>query len=146
MKTKNKYDNRLIKFASHLEKIENHPEFGLYETASLVEVEEKRNTSFKVTFHGWIFGELPGIFKDWNFSEKTGDPLYKGCIPEEGTVAGVIDFFNLRMDEFCHLFDLEGFQNIKRYGGNHLSFESDAKDIAKNIFELIKHRNDDLKT
>ena len=142
MKAKNKYNNRLIKFAEHIQKIKNHPEFGLYESASLVELEEKRNTSFKVTFHGWIFEELPAIFPHWEFSEKNGQPIYIGCHPDEGTVAGVIDFFHLDMNEFCHLFDLEGFQNTKRYGGNHLTFESEGTDIAENIFQLLKYRNE----
>lgn len=140
MKTKNKYNERLLKFAKHLEVITNHYEFGLYQSASLVEVEKKRNTSFKVTYHEWVFGELPVIFSDWYFDKKFGRPLCKGSAPEEGTVAAVIDFFNLRMDEFCHLFDVEGFQSVQKFGGAHINFESDGPALARNIFELVEHR------
>lgn len=145
MKTKNKYNERLIKFAKHLEKTTNHYEFGLYKQASLVEVEKKRNTSFLVTFHEWVFEELPIVFKEWYFAEKTGDPVCEGSLPEEGTVGAVIDFFNLRMDEFCHLFDLEGFQNVKKFGGSYLNFESEGPVLAKNIFDLVERRIDSSK-
>lgn len=140
MKQNNKYTERLIKFAKHLEKITNHYEFGLYKTVSLVELEKKRNTSFLVTFHEWVFQELPMVFDEWHFAGKFGEPLYKGCLPEERTVEAVIDFFNLRMDEFCHLFDLEGFQNVARFGGNQLNFESDGPALAENIYELVKRK------
>lgn len=140
MKTKNKFNERLIKFAKHLEQITNHYEFGLFQSASLVEVEKKRNTSFMVTYHEWAFGELPVIFNEWYFDEKFGKPVCKGSAPEEGTVGAVIDFFNLRMDEFCHLFDVEGFQNPNKFGGDYINFESDGPAIAKNIFELVERR------
>lgn len=138
MKSKNKYNERLIKFAKHLEKIKDHPEFGLYNTASLVELEKKRNTSFLITYHQWAFEELPVVFSEWYFAEKFGQPSWEGCMEEEGTLAAVIDFFNLSLTEVCHLFDLEGFQDVNRYGGNQLNFESDGPELAENIFELVK--------
>lgn len=146
MKTQNKYNNRLLKFAKHLEKITNHYEFGLYQTVNLVELAKKRNVTLMVTYHEWAFAELPAIFNDWYFDEKFGKPLCEGSLPEEGTVGAVIDFFNLRMEEFCHLFDLEGFQNVERYGGGYLNFESEGPDLAKNIYELLKRRNDASKS
>lgn len=146
MKTQNKFNDRLIKFAKHLDTIQNHYEFGLYQTVNLIELAKKRNLTLMVTYHEWAFAELPAIFDEWYFDANFGRPLFEGCIPEEGSVGAVIDFFNLRMEEFCHLFDLEGFQNVERFGGGFLNFESDGPDIARNIFELVKRRNNGLKS
>ena len=141
MKTNLKYNERLIKFAKHLQAIKNHPEFGLYKSASLVELEEKRNTSFMITYHEWVFEELPVVFSEWYFSETNGAPFCEGCMEEEGTLAAVIDFFDLRLTETCHLFDLEGFQDVKKYGGNYLTFQSDGPEIADNIYGLLTVRS-----
>ena len=140
MKTNKKYNERLLKFAKHIEQITNHPEFGLYKSASLVEVEEKRNVSFLITYHEWVFEELPNVFPEWYYAEKFGQPSCKGYIEEEGTLAAVIDFFDLKMTEVCHLFDLEGFQDVKRYGGHQLNYYSMGPEISKNIYELVKTR------
>lgn len=85
-----------------------------------------------------MFEELPAVFSEWYYAEKFGQPSCKGCLEEEGTLAAVIDFFNLSLTEVCHLFDLEGFQDVNRYGGNQLNFESDGPELAENIFELVK--------
>jgi hypothetical protein len=140
MKTNKKYNERLLKFAKHLEKITNHPEFGLYKSASLVEIEEKRNVSFLIIYHEWVFEELPNVFTEWSYAEKFGQPSCKGCFEDEGTLAAVTDFFDLKMTEVCHLFDLDGFQDINRYGGTQLNFDSDGPTISKNIFELVEYR------
>lgn len=140
MKTKNKYKARLLKFAEHLEKITNHSEHGIYDSASLVELEEKRQVSFLVKYHAWVFDELPALFSDWGFDATYGNPIWDGCHPDEGTVSSVCDFFDLKMEEFIHLFDIDGGQNTTRYGGSILSDESDGPDLAKNMIELVERK------
>lgn len=146
MKTQNKYNNRLIKFAKHLETITQHREHGLYESANLIELAKKTHIVLNVKYQCWIFDELPALFSDWSFDEQTGKPIWDGCNPEEGSTASVIEFLGLRLDEFMHLFDIEGFQNVRKYGGATLNFDSGGPAVANNIFELVKHRNDASKS
>lgn len=138
MKTKRRYNERLLKFAQHLEKITNHPEFGMYKTESLVDVPDKRGVSFLITYHEWVFKELPSIFPEWYFSEKTGAPVYERYYEDEGTLASVIFFFDLKLAETCHLFDLEGLHDVNHFGGKQLDFNSVGPEIAKNIYALLQ--------
>lgn len=140
MKTKRRYNERLLKFAQHLEKITNHPEFGMYKTESLIEVPDKKDITFLITYHEWVFKELPSIFPQWYFSEKTGVPVYERYYEDEGTLASVIFFFDLKLAETCHLFDLEGLHDVNHFGGKQLDFNSVGPEIAKNIYALLKTR------
>ncbi|HET6992348.1 MAG TPA: hypothetical protein VFJ43_13530, partial [Bacteroidia bacterium] len=56
----------------------------------------------------------------------------------------VIDFFGLNQDEFCHCFDIEGFQLCERFGGAKLSLQSQGNDIARNIIDIVKKRREEL--
>ncbi len=143
MKTKKIFTDRLLKFAKHLETIKNHPEHGLYKEAELIALAVKARIHYKVVYHPWVFEELPAIFDEWYFAEKYGEPLFEGCTIEEGTVTAVVDFFDLTLDEFNHLFDVEGLQLPERFGGQHLTFESDGPALAHNIYELVKIKNAD---
>ncbi len=141
MKNNSIYMERLEKFAAHISKIENHPEDGLIETVTLVALEENIQIPYEVRYHFWVFDELPECFDEWHYSKKFGEALWEESDPEEGTVASVIDFFSLGLDEFSHLFDLDGFQNVDQFGGRKLTEESKGEDIARNIFELIKRKS-----
>ncbi len=144
---KNIYNQRLLEFASHLEQISNHPERGVIGIVKMIATEEKGNIhhevwiQYDVRYQSWIFEELPECFDEWNYSGKYGNPLWDYSDSEEGTVASVIDFFNISLDEFSHLFDIDGFQQTNRFGGFKISDQSDGPDIAKNIIELVKYRN-----
>ncbi len=137
METNKKYTERLLKFARRLQTLQKHPEYGLYGIVNLVALEEKIHTSYKVKYHEWVFQELV-CFDEWYLMERNGNPMCKGANEEQGTVAAVVDFFYLTLDEFIHLFDLEGLQNIDSFGGRKLNLESTGKDIAYNIIELVK--------
>lgn len=143
MNAYNIYTKRLLKFAKHIESITNHPEHGLYGVVNLIALEERVRIPYKVKYHEWVFEELPAVFESWYFTEKWGDPMWEGCDPAEGTVASVIDFFSLTLDEFSQLFDVEGFQHLNRFGGRILTLESTGADIAYNIVELVSRKHKD---
>lgn len=140
MKSQDKSNERLLKFAQHLEQIKNHPEQGIFDTVEFVELELRKERRHKILYHAWVFEELPLIFKEWGFNGKFGNPLPDDIQDEEGTVAAVLDFFDLTLFEFCHLFNLEGIQDPQRYGGKHLTFEADGPDLAQNIRDLVAAR------
>jgi hypothetical protein len=139
------YNERLAKFGEHISQFTKdnpHYEMGLTNQVELVALEERVRIHYKVLYHEWIFEELPVCFDEWYYDEQTGNPLYEGCDPKEGTVAAVIDFFNLSLDEFGHLFDIEGFQLCNRFGGAPLTINSHGIDVAQNISELLKRRKE----
>lgn len=146
MKTKNKYTERLLKFAKHIEQITNHYEFGLYQNANLVEIKEFPHVTTPLVYHFWVFEELPIVFREWYFHKKTGEPSFKGFDYMGGTLGAVVDYFDLTLKETLHLFDLEGKQDVEVFGGTHLNFESDGPVLAKNIYDLIEYRNEVEKT
>ncbi|MFY9309606.1 MAG: hypothetical protein WAQ28_11220 [Bacteroidia bacterium] len=142
----NIYNQRLLTFASHLEQIKSHPEQGVFGIVKMVALENKGNIHrelkihYNVRYHSWPFEELPVCFDEWSYGGKYGNPLWDDSDPAEGTVASVIDFFDLSLDEFSHLFDIDGFQQINRFGGFEISEQSNGLDISRNIMELVKSR------
>lgn len=141
---KNIYNQRLQRFADHLAKIKNHLEEGLFETVTLVALEEHRSIYYEVKYHHWVFEELPVCFDEWGYSGKYGNPLWEETDQEKGTVTSVIDFFNLKLEEFTHLFDINGFQNVFSFGGDKLNEMSDGSAIARNIVEIINRRMEEV--
>jgi hypothetical protein len=140
MKMQKKYNERLIKFAKHLEKITNHHEMGLIDTAELIELEENKYTGYKMVYHGWVFDELPLVFDEWYFHHDFGHPLYEGGPIEYGTTGCVADFFGLSRTELMHLFDLQRSQDTDKYGGLILDFDSEGPELCINIFDLVEFR------
>lgn len=140
MKTKKQFNERLLKLAKHLESTTNHPEFGLTETARLIELSPRAPHSFMVVYPRWVFEELPAIFDEWFYDKQTGNPICDGADEEEGTLGSAIYFFDLSLEETCHLFDLEGKQNVEAFGGLRLNFESDGPELAQNILALVATR------
>ncbi|MGQ0828921.1 MAG: hypothetical protein ACT4ON_11080 [Bacteroidota bacterium] len=137
---RNIYNQRLLTFAKHLAVIKQHPEMGLFGTVNLVNLEIKKRTHYKIKYHEWVFEELPGIFDDWFFTEKYGNPMWEGINEENGTVEAAIDFFGLNLFEFSHLFDVEGLQYLHLFGGEKLSENSNGPVISKNIIQLVNSR------
>ncbi|MCW3083513.1 MAG: hypothetical protein JWP12_879 [Bacteroidetes bacterium] len=134
------YNERLIHYADHLATIKDHAEHGIYRMATLTALEKKLHTSYIVKTHNWCYEELPMIFDEWGYDEFSGDAILLRMKPQEGTIAGVIDFFDMTLKEFCHVFDLDGLQDIEQYGGILLTPDSDGADIAYNIIELVRGR------
>ena len=141
------YNLRLLKFADHIAQYtehDPHPEYGLVFNVHVVAIEHGDDMPihipYDVKYHYWVFEELPVVFDEWYYDEDTGDTLCTLSDPEQGTVAAVIDFFSLSLDEFGHLFDIERYQLIDRFGGDWLSFESHGDAIARNIVDLVKVR------
>ena|ERR1700756_1312897 len=141
MKTEKIYIERLIKYANYLINISNHPEKGLIEEVTLVDFAGGVCIPYQVKYQEWLFEELPIVFEEWGFNGKFGNLLLEGADEEEGTAAAVIDFFNLTPDEFCFLFDIEGFQLVEQFGGDFLNFESDGPAYARNILALVKKKS-----
>jgi hypothetical protein len=136
------YNQRLLQLADFIDGIKNLPTQNMIDVVELVALEEKVRIHYKVMYRFWVFEELPAVFDEWYYYEMNGNAVCTGTNPEEGTVAAVIDWFGLNQDEFCHCFDLEGFQMCERFGGEKLNFESQGTEIARNIVELVKRRRE----
>lgn len=136
------YNQRLVKFAKHLAKQKTHPEMGEYSYAILCDLTGEKEVQFGVCFHAWIFNDLPLLFPEqWYFNDHLKEPFLMGLDAEEGSIAGIFDFFGLNPHEFAHLFDLDGSQQPHLFGGNFLIEDSTGEDISNNIFQLILHKN-----
>lgn len=133
------YNKRLIKFAEHLQTIDNHPEEGLFETVTIVALVGQVQIPYEMKYPSWVFDELVAIFDEWEFSEQTGEPILVDRTFNSQTFSDVLDFFDINLDE-TSIFDLEGFQMPGRFGSKVLNFESTTQDIAYNIMELAKSR------
>lgn len=135
---KNIYKQRLLAFANHLSKIKNHYAKGIVETVFFVELDEKSNIPNEIQFNYWVFEELPVCFDEWYFEGRCGSPAWEGLNEEEGTVACVISFFNLNLQDFVYLFNIAEFKSVSRVEGEKVTEESDGIAIAKNILSLIE--------
>lgn len=133
------YNQRLIKFAEHLQAIKHHPEEGLFETITIVVLVGQVQIPYEMKYPYWVFDQLVAIFDDWEFSELTGEPILIANNHSSETFSDVCDFFDLNLDE-TSIFDLEGFQMPGRFGSKVLNFESTTQDVAFNIMELAKSR------
>jgi len=132
-------NERLLKFAEHLNSIKKlHAQ--LFDEVELFEVEDNIRIHFKVRYNYLIIDELPSVFPEFDFSEENSDPMLKDRPPEEGSIPGVISFFELTPEEFCQIFDVDGYQNTNKFGGRFLNVDSQPPDFAFNILQLVKHR------
>lgn len=134
------YNERLLIFADHLAGVEYHKSHDLIEEVELVGLADKIRIHYQVKYKHWVLDELPNAFEEWTYHEQTGAASYPGCDPELGAAAAYIDYMRLSEDEFCHLLDIEGFQQPERFGGKKLDENSSGKDFADNIAALVKHR------
>ena len=134
---------RLRTFAESLSQIKRHREHGLFRTVIVYAIEDKVRIHLEVKCHHWVFDHLVEVFpEEWGWHAKTGDPVLDAeelVNPDVNTADCVCQFFEIDDYEiFCHLFDLEGHQQIDRFGGQKLSEESSGPDISGNMFALIE--------
>lgn len=144
METKTKkidYNERLVKFANYIKGISEHPnryQYGLVHLCLFTE--DKNRSDINVRYPYWAFEELPCIFPEWRYCKETGIPTLPRLGYDDEMCSGIFDYFNLSPYEFIHLFDLDGRQDIIKYGGKELSFESGGEQIAENIYEFVKRK------
>lgn len=139
---KNIYNERLLIFADHLANTPYHQLNDLIEEVNIVALEQNVQIPYMMRYRYWVFDELPAVFDDWYYDTVTGAALFEGCDPEQGTVVAVIDYFNLTQDEFGHLFDIDSYQLVARFGGENLTSENTKTGVvyASNIVEFVKRR------
>ena len=133
---------RLQIFATHISKIKNHPEEGLFRTVVIYAFSGKVKIHLDVKTPHWVFEELVSCVPNlWSFDEKTGDPILDKRGTATNTTECVCDFFGIDDYElFTHFWDCEGYQTVEKWGGKKLTEESGGKDIAFNITEYLKSR------
>jgi hypothetical protein len=146
MKTKRViYNERLLKFATHLNNLQFERTLILHETF-VAWVGTYARTFTIVLYNPEIFQMLPNVFKEWRYTlnTKLPEPIYLdlGTVENHRVIRGSLIFFGLKPEELVHIFDLAGYQNIEKYGGAKLRKDSSPQEIAYNIRELVK-RNDD---
>lgn len=132
------YNERLIKFAKHIEQINNHPEQSLFKTVTIVVLENQSNHQYTVKYPSWILDELVAIFEEWEFSERTGDPILAEPYKSEGSFEDFCDFFDLSLDEIS-LFDIDSFQEAEKINEPYV-FDTNPQEIALKILLIVKIR------
>ncbi|MBN8694095.1 MAG: hypothetical protein J0L69_12945 [Bacteroidetes bacterium] len=142
-KWKDIYNERLLLFATHLNKLEVKRKPILIQ--GFVEWVSKYSRTFSVIDYNPIFFNiLPEIFTEWRYykDEEWIEPEYKliDHLESLGALRGCINFFGLEPEELVHLFDLGGFQNTERFGGTQLDKNSTPQEVANNIFEFVNRR------
>lgn len=125
MRTTFTYNKRLLRFADHLNQIKDHPQQGLFDIVNLVSLEDGVMIPNEMKYSSYLFEEALKVFPEIN--------------QEESLTHGMIDFFNLSLDEMG-VFDLEGFHLVERFGGKPLTMDATPQDIAFNIIELVRRR------
>lgn len=131
-------NERLLRLANHLESVEE------YSPESIMEVwiewpEDNFSIWYAIKYNSSFFKYMPIWFNEWNQSELFFEPE----LSEEkdiGFSGSCLKFFCLTPKEFSHLFDMDGHQNVKMFGGDYLSKSSPPKSVSFNIRELIKKR------
>src|SRR4051812_47855924 len=113
----NIYNKRMMRFAQHLYTLDLHPERGLYDTVTLVALEEHVRITYDMKYPNYLFDELPLLFDEWELSERTGDAVLKDST-ERNTIFDACTFFDLSLDELS-IFDLDGHQ-LEQFGGKQL--------------------------
>lgn len=133
------YNKRLLELAIHLDAIEIKQEYNILEV--WIEWPENHvNSWIAVKYNSSFFINMPSWFEEWEFSEHFQEPELRE-IKDLGFAGSCMNFFSLSAKEFSHLFDTEGYQNTKMFGGECLSKCSSAKDVALNIIDFVKRRN-----
>ena len=141
---KNIADLRLLKYSEHLTKIEGkHYEHGLFTTVEIYCLEERVRIHCHCQCHDWAFQELCVAFPKYWYYGEDGEPVLKSLGPGTNVAEAVCSWFQLDADEFIHLFDVssEGmYQDIENYGGKKLTIDSNCRDLAENIIQLVNRR------
>lgn len=134
------FAKRLIRFAEHLQTIEDHPENGILKLINIIAVTNNKRIDIEVICHHWVFDALVDVFPNvWGWSSKTGDPILEYKEPNGETAECVFEFFGIKDYEvFCHFFELTGYQRVDKWGGQILTTDSMGPQIARNILEYVK--------
>lgn len=119
------FNQRLLKLANYFELIKEHPDQGRFDEVNLVAIEGKVHIHYLMKYPTWVVDAIILL-----------EPINQ----EEGLIEGIIEYYNLTQDEFCHIMDIEGYQLTDRFGGRKLSIDSTPLDIAHNIRELVRRR------
>lgn len=132
------YKQRLMNYAKHLKTITNHPEQEILKEITIYSYTHGYGIVLIVKTPYWVFDELVEVFDEWECSAETGDPVLKSK-PDVNTANAIFEFFGIEEFElFAHYFDLEGYQQPDKWGGNVLNLNSSGRDIAKNICESLR--------
>jgi hypothetical protein len=92
-----------------------------------------------ITHNTSIFFVLGELSNAWYFNEKTKSWEIKD-FKDMGTFRACIEWFGLKPEEYTHLFDVEGNQDIDRFGGKRLNEDSKPADYAYNIIQFVFKR------
>lgn len=122
------HNERLLKYAQHLEGLAIHPEQQLNETLIIQSWEPNSEERFEVNFPIWLLDELIEAFPwEWTFHFETGDPVIVGEEDQE-PIFLFLSYFHLDLDEF------------ECFGDKKLKPDASPSDIAHMIFELVRAR------
>lgn len=119
------FNQRLLKLANYFELIKEHPDQGRFDEVNLVAIEGKVHIHYLMKYPIWVVDAIILL-----------EPINQ----EEGLIEGIIEYYNLTQDEFCHIMDIEGYQLTDQFGGRKLNIDSTPLDIAHNIRELVRRR------
>ncbi len=136
------YNRRLAVFAAHIKtiKIKKHPRSGQYKICRFTRYVRGQEKILETRIHAWLFDDLPMLFENyWYYNHQKREPVL--CDQDQlDLFNSVSEFFALDTEEFEHLFDINGMQQISRYGGQFILDFTEADRISGNISELIKYR------
>src|ERR1700741_5186051 len=119
------FNERLLRLANYLGMMQKHSNQGKYGMVHLAALEGRVRIHYTMKYPIWAFETITRI---------------ESINQEEGLIPGIIDYYNLTLDEFGHLFDLEGYQLIERFGGTKLTLDSSSLEISRNIREFVRRR------
>lgn len=129
---------RLLQFAKYLRSLDNYTG-RVHDIIELVEVESKVRIHYKMKYDICILMQLPLAFPDdWHFDKGTGTPLLNGKTLDDGPIFSFSIWFGVGPEQVCHLLDIDGFQQLEKYGGILLDEYSIPKDYATNFEELAE--------
>lgn len=123
---------RLLALAEHFEKDELHEQY--YGLHFFYSDDKKRlligmNGKYHCIFPQAVC-ELVYLFSDFK-KQSDGGIIYTPA-PSAGMYFGMMEYFGLELNEFLHLFSVDG-QNTDLYGGKKLGIDYTSEDLAKNI-------------
>lgn len=126
---------RLIKLGTYLGKLKSISESEDFKVITFYKQQGDYKIEIEAKCYAWIFDELSQLFPDWPYNASDND---------FEAMPAVFDFFSLSDEEFWHMFDLNGHQNVEFFGGKILSEESTVNDISENILAIVRKRKQQI--